>query len=172
MAQEAADASMSDYDDQDQAALTKRLFPPGKHYASVRALQVDLMDWATRRGFGFASRQTTACGDGDDILYMGCDRSAVSATDDDTSTSSQSCCTLVIAYCKLQDAPGTVMITQQSVYRHSCGGDLASRSKQAMPLAIDDHWIELKERKSFSRLLYTNPVCFLSTCNLPHQKQG
>lgn len=29
---------------------------------------------------------------------------------------------------------------------------------------VQDHeWIELKEQKQFSRLLYTNPVCFLST---------
>mmetsp|Transcript_29197 Transcript_29197/g.48242 ORF Transcript_29197/g.48242 Transcript_29197/m.48242 type:complete len:242 (-) Transcript_29197:11-736(-) len=35
----------------------------------------------------------------------------------------------------------------------------------AEQVVVADEWIELKEPKQFSRLLYTNPVCFLSTAN-------
>jgi flavin reductase (DIM6/NTAB) family NADH-FMN oxidoreductase RutF len=31
--------------------------------------------------------------------------------------------------------------------------------------AVSEEWIELKDAKQFSRLLYTNPVCFFSTAN-------
>ena len=49
------------------------------------------------------------------------------------------------------------------------GGKTAGSSNSSS--SRRSHWIHLKERKEFSRLLYPNPVCFLSTYQGNEQKQ-
>lgn len=43
--------------------------------------------------------------------------------------------------------------------------EASSSSKGSSKETSSGHWIDLKESKDFSRLLYTNPVCLLTTVN-------
>lgn len=53
------------------------------------------------------------------------------------------------------------MSSKENTSRPEAGASNAGSSNEAS----SEYWIELKESKDFSRLLYTNPVCLLTTVN-------
>lgn len=111
------------------------LFPNGKIYASLRALYFDVDEYAVRHGVRFLK-------DNDDCSIR----------------CAHPNCRFRIGYEITDDA---ATISAGSVYRHStvCSGGNPVPAGSEGP----QEWIELTKAKEFSRLLYTNPVCFLAT---------
>eukprot|EP00977_Amphora_coffeiformis_P009160 scaffold2092_cov144-Amphora_coffeaeformis.AAC.1 len=118
---------------------TQKLFPVGKLYASPRALCFDVEEFAVRHRFSVLR------GAGDDDSVMCC--------------AGPNCKFRIIFE---SNSDGGAAIVDRSVYRHSkeCGG--VNRQSGTCEKS-SSQWIELQEAKEFSRLLYTNPVCFLGT---------
>ena len=121
----------------------QKFFPVGKLYASPRALCYDAEEYGVRHGFNLI-RSTS---DDDCIVCCAnpkCKFRIVFVSNNDD----------------INDDNG-VVIKDGSIYRHCTVSGCVNRQKSDCETS---NWIELHEVKEFSRLLYTNPVCFLATC--------
>ena len=136
MAEDAAPTTTNDQYLNVLEVQSRRLFPPGKLYASLRALYFDVHEYAARQGFSLLN----GVGDGDSTICC-----------------ANPNCSFRIAFERNGDDGGAAIV-DGSIYRHStqCVNPQSVNSD-------DSQWIELTEAKDFSRLLYTNPVCFLGT---------
>ena len=64
------------------------------------------------------------------------------------------------------------MLCVKSGYTNYKSGLLPDSTMTTTQQPNTDEWIELKDSKQFSRLLYTNPVCFLSTLTASEQQRN
>ena len=119
----------------------QKMFPPGKRYSSLRALHIDIIDWACRFGL--------QVGDGVDSFFC---------SQNNGRGENKTTCPFSISF---QNTNEGVIVTSDSVYKHSSACACNQRpSESDLP---DECFVKLTEPKEFSRLLYTNPVCFLGT---------
>lgn len=129
-------------------AACPRLFPKGKLYSSRRAVLCDVRDWVASWGFTVERKEVNT------EFIICC-----------TKQSPKEECTLQITLEEEED--NLLSISDRSFHRSS----IECESTNLGRAYAKPRWIELNDRKEFSRLLYTNPVCFLGTQSAPGSRR-